>query len=94
MRKIVHVETNLSNKLREEHPEIFAKYGCRLPKKNFRLPSSKELRPVALHFWGGGLMIVWVPVRGSEFEKWLSAFNLLRIKRSDETASAVTDEST
>ena len=94
MRKIVHVETNLSNKLREEHPEIFAKYGCRLPKKNFRLPSSKELRPVALHFWGGGLMIVWVPVRGSEFEKWLSAFNLLRIKRSDETASEVTDEST
>ena len=74
LRRMTHIEVNFSNKLREEHAELFSRYGCRLP-KNFRLPSAKELHPIAIHFIDGGLMIMWTPVHASEFDKWLAALN-------------------
>ena len=77
MRKMVHIETNLSNKLREEHDELFSSYGCRLPKK-FKVPP-KQLRPIAIHFFDGQLMILWAAV-DTEFTKWLNAFNQLKIE--------------
>lgn len=79
LRRMVHIEVNISNKLREETEDIFQKYDCKMP-KNLKLPASKKLRPVAIHFVSGELMIFWVPTETSEFDKWMAAFNSLKIK--------------
>ena len=60
-RCIVHVETNLSNELRQGHEVFFRRHAGNLP-SNFSVPLDRS-RAIVLHLIDGDILFLWASVK-------------------------------
>lgn len=72
LRKIVWVETNLSNELCVDFKEKFKLISDQNVPDGFALPSI-NVKPICLHLVDGDLVLLWASAK-REYQKWLTAF--------------------
>lgn len=77
LRKIVWIETNLSNELLSDHESIFQRNLQEGPPTGFALPRD-NVKPICLHLADGDLILLWASAK-REYAKWLEAFQRLQL---------------
>ena len=76
-RKIIFVETGLSNELHSESDSVFMQHCNKLPPAGFSMPLA-NVKPICLHLEGSELLLLWASAK-REYTKWLEAFSRISL---------------